>query len=373
MADRLSLIEPVVGDEELERIEQVLDSGYMTEGPFAREFESEVADIVDADHGITATSCTTGLVLALEASGIGPGDEVIIPDFTYPATANVVERLGAEPVLVDVSKKTFNIDPQAVEEAITDRTSTLMPVSWGGQPLNAAPLNEIATEHGLDIIEDAAWSLGAAYDGNPAGSQFDASIFSFHPRKSITTGEGGVITLDDGDLTEEIRTIKNFGLDQSPEQAGFVRADATNYRLSDVLAAIGVTQLERMDDIMTRRKTLADRYDDLVESIEGIRKPFVPSEATHTFGSYCVCIEIGDETTRDEIIDRMDDRDIETQIGTYALHQTPAFEDATRGTGLDNSRDLYYNLLTLPMEHTMSESDQDRVAEELDSILDRVV
>lgn len=369
MADRLSLIEPVVGDEELERIEQVLDSGYMTEGPFAREFESKVADIVDADHGITATSCTTGLELALEASGVGPGDEVIVPDFTYPATANVVKRLGAEPVLVDVSRETFNIDPEAVEEAITERTSTVMPVSWGGQPLNAAPLNDIAAEHDLDVIEDAAWSLGAAYDGAPSGSQFEASIFSFHPRKSITTGEGGVITLDDDDLAEEIRTIKNFGLDQSPEQVGFVRANATNYRLSDVLAAIGVTQLERMDEIMAQRRELAERYYDLVEPVEGIQRPYVPLEATHTFGSYCVYIEAGDETTRNEIIDLMDARDIETQIGTYALHKTPAFEDATRGTELTNSRDLYYNLLTLPMEHTMSDSDQHRVVEELEEIL----
>jgi len=343
----------------------------MTEGPFAREFEAGVAEVAGADHGITVTSCTTGLELALEAFGVGPGDEVIVPDFTYPATANVVERLGADPVLVDVQRDTYNVDPTAVESAITDRTAAVMPVSWGGQPLEAGTLKDLAEEHDITIIEDAAWSLGASYDGDPVGSQFDASIFSFHPRKSITTGEGGVITLDDGEVEEEIRTIKNFGLDQSPAQAGFVRPNATNYRLSDVLAAIGVAQLERMDEIMTRRRELADRYDDLVTDLDGVRAPYIPEEAVHSYGSYCIYVEAGDDATRDQIINRMAERDIETQIGTYSLHQTKAFENAKRSSDLTNALALYRNLLTLPMEHSMTEADQERVVDCLEEDIDR--
>jgi dTDP-4-amino-4,6-dideoxygalactose transaminase len=363
--DEISIIDPVVGDEELENVEAVLESGYMTQGPYAEEFEERVAERSGADHGITATSCTTGLELVLEAGDIGPGDEVIVPDFTYPATANVVERLGADPVLVDVDRRTYNIDPEAVVEAVTDDTAALMPISFGGQPLEPEPLRAVADEHGIPIYEDAAWGFGAAWDGEPVGSQFEASIFSFHPRKAITTGEGGVIVTDDDELATTIREIKNFGLDHSGGDAGFVRANATNYRLSDILAAVGVAQLDKCDDIYDRRRELAARYDDLLDSVDGVRAPYTPDEATHTYGSYCVYVEAGDETTRDAVIDRLGDDGIETSLGTYALHQTPAFEAATRGTDLDTSRDLYHNLLSLPVVHEMTAEDQKRVVEEL--------
>lgn len=365
MPDTISLIEPVVGEAELENVKAVLDSGYMTQGPYAQEFEDRFADRTETRHGITVTSCTTGMELVFEALDIGSGDEVILPDFTHPATGNVVERIGADPVLVDVDRETYNIDPTAVREAVTDRTAALLPVAWGGQPLDPDPLYEIADEHDLVIVEDAACGAGASYDGDPVGSQFDASVFSFHPRKVLTTGEGGVITTDDDELERTVRSIKNFGTDPSGDRTGFFRADATNYRFSDILAAVGVAQLERADEITSRRREIAAIYDDLLESIDGVDTPTVIENGVHNYQSYCIYVEAGDTSLRDTLIDELADESIETQIGTYALSETKAFGNAKRGGDLSTSTDLYHNLLTLPVSHSMSDEDQQRVVDEL--------
>lgn len=365
----IPLIEPVVGEEELENIRAVLDSGYMTQGPFGAEFEDEFEEMTGADHAITATSCTTGMDLALEAVGVGPGDEVVVPDFTHPATANVVVRRGATPVLVDVERNTYNIDPTATADAVSDDTAALLPVSWGGQPLDPEPFRAIADEHDLPIVEDAACSAGAAFDGDPVGSQFDASVFSFHPRKVLTTGEGGMITTDDDDLDREMRSAKNFGTDPSGDHPGFRRANATNYRLSDVLGAIGLAQMEKRDQILDRRAEIAETYTDLLEDVEGIDAPHVPADADHVYQSYCVYLEVGDDQLRDDVIEAMAEEDIETQIGTHALHRTDAFADAARVGSLDTSAALADNLLTLPIAHSMTDEDCHRVIETLTDIV----
>lgn len=369
MADRIPLIEPVVGEAELENVRGVLESGYMTQGPYSQEFEESFAAFVSSEHAVTATSCTTGLEMALEAAGVGPGDDVIVPDFTHPATANAVVRVGAEPVLVDVDRQTYNIDPDAVAGAVADDTAAILPVSWGGQPLDPGPLRAIAEDHELSVIEDAACAAGAVFKGEPSGSQFDASVFSFHPRKVLAMGEGGVVTTDDSDLEDTMRRIKNFGTNPTTD-VGYVRADATNFRLSDVLAAIGVAQLEKREEIIERRRDLARRYDELLSDVDGVASPTVPSEAEHTYQSYCVYIEAGGDDTRDSLIESLAEQDIETQIGTFALHRTEAFADAEREGDLFSSAALERNLLTLPIAHSMTEADQERVARELDRALE---
>jgi dTDP-4-amino-4,6-dideoxygalactose transaminase len=368
--DTVPLIDPVVGEAELDNIREVIESGYMTQGPFADEFESGFADYVDAEHAITATSCTTGMELVLDAMGIGPGDEVIVPDFTYPATASVVARMGADPVLVDVDRATYNVDTEAMADAVTEDTAALLPVSWGGQPLDDGAINDIAAEHDLHVLEDAACGAGASFDDRPVGSQFDASVFSFHPRKVLATGEGGMVTTDDDSLQEEVRCIKNFGIDHSGEGRGFVRADGTNFRFSDLLAAVGVAQLEKLDDIVERRREIAALYDDLLGDVEGVTTPAVVDGGVHNYQSYCVYVKAGDENTRDELMDRLGERNIQTQIGTYALSETEAFADATHHGSLENAKALYRNLLTLPVAHGMSEEDQHRVVDALETELD---
>lgn len=368
--DRVPLIEPVLDGTELEKVHEVLDSGYLAQGSYTTEFESLMAEWTETAHAVATTSCTVGLELALDALGIGDGDEVIVPSFTYPATANAVVRVGADPVLVDVDRDTYNIDPAQAAEAVGDDTAALLPVAWGGQPLDADPLRDIADDNDLTIVEDAACAAGASYDGEKSGSQFDASVFSFHPRKVITTGEGGVVTTHDPEIEETMRRIKNFGTNPTTD-VGFVRADATNYRLSDVLAAIGVAQMQKCEAIISRRRELARRYDKLVETVQGIDPPTEPAGSTHTYQSYCVYIEVGDDGARDKVIESLDNADIESQIGTYAVHNTEAFADARRVGDLSTSAALETNLLTLPIAHSMSEKDQNRVVNELDRALEQ--
>jgi len=367
MPSRIPLIEPVVGDEELSNIKSVLDSGYLTQGPYAKEMENKFASMIDVKHAITTTSCTVGMELALEGLNIKNGDQVIVPNFTYPATATAVERVGATPVLVDVDRRTYNIDPEEVAEAVTEDTAAILPVAWGGQPLDHEPLQMIADEHNLAIVEDAACSTKATFNGQPVGSQFDISVFSFHPRKVLTTGEGGMITTDDDELAREMRSIKNFGTDPMGERHGFFKADATNYRFSDILAAVGVAQLEKADEIIDRRQEIAARYDELIAEIDGVTAPTVVDGGVHNYQCYCVYIEAGDITLRDDLIEALATRDIETQIGTYALHQTDAFADAKQHGKLETSTALYQNLLTLPVSHSMTESQQQRVVDALET------
>jgi dTDP-4-amino-4,6-dideoxygalactose transaminase len=369
MADRIPLIEPVVGDAELDNVRDVIESGYMTQGPYSQEFEETFAKFVGTDHAITATSCTTGMELALEAVGVGDGDEVIIPDFTHPATGNAVVRVGATPVIVDVDRDTYNIDVDDVAAAVIEDTAALLPVSWGGQPLDPDPLRDLADTHDLAIVEDAACGAGASYDGESVGSQFDASVFSFHPRKVLTTGEGGVVTTDDADIKRTIRQIKNFGTNPRTD-IGFVRTNATNYRFSDVLAAIGVAQLEKREEIIGRRREIAARYDTLLEDVAGVDTPMEPEPARHTYQSYCVYIKAGDDTSRDSLIEALAEANIESQIGTYSLHNTEAFADAKRVGDLSTSAALESNLLTLPVAHSMTDADQERVVEALDTALE---
>ena len=205
---KIKLIEPVIGEEEIEAVKQVLRSGWLTEGEKTREFEEMIRKYVGAKYAFAATSCTTALELALRALHIGSGDEVIIPDFTHPATGNVVAWIGATPVLVDVDISSHNIDGQEIEKAITKKTKCIIAVSWGGNPLNMKPISALKEEHGLSVIDDAACSLGAEYDGKKTGTMADITCFSFHPRKVITTGEGGMTVTDDPRLQ---RGFKNLG------------------------------------------------------------------------------------------------------------------------------------------------------------------
>lgn len=361
MTEKISLMKPYVGREELEAIKKVLDSGYMTEGPVTKEFEEKFASYVGAKHGIATTSCTTALELALKVLGVGPGDEVIAPDFTYPITAGVAVLVGAKPVLVDVDLESRNITADHIKEAITEKTRCIIPVSEFGNPLDKE-VYEIGEEHDIPVVEDAACSAGAEINGKKVGTFADMTCFSFHPRKVITTGEGGMITTDNNEFAEKLRSLKKFGMEDDQ-----FKYWGTNYKLSNVLGAIGLTQLGKIEEIIKTRIEKAKKYGELLEEIDDVEPPVVRDGTRHTFQSYAVRLE--EDGVRDDLRKYLQEQGIETQIGTYALHLEPCFANVKRVGSLKNSEELYNNLLTLPLHHNLTTEDQERVCSAISEFL----
>jgi perosamine synthetase len=353
---------PLTGPEELAEVARVLESGYLTQGPRAAEFEGLVADYVGVRHTFATSSCTTALHLALVALGIGPGDEVIVPDFTFPATANVVVQQGARPVVVDIDLADYGMDPAALAAAITPLTRAIVVVHAFGLCADMDALNAVADAAGIPVVEDAACALGGSYHGRPAGSLSAVGAFSFHPRKIITTGEGGMITTDDDDLAASMAVLRTHGgvrgeLYLAFEEAGF------NYRLSDVNAAIGVAQMARLDDLVRRRRAHAARLTGLLAGTAGLRTPSEPEGVEHTYQSYVVLLD--DAVDRDAVIRETRAHDVETTLGTYSLHCQPYFQ---RELGLHedqakNGSRAFHQTLTLPLYPQLTDDDLHRIAE----------
>jgi len=360
----IPLIKPYITPEIKAEVLKVLDSGYLTEGPVTKAFEKVCREYVGCRHAVSVSNCTVGLETALRALNVGPGDEVIVPDYTYPATADVVNIVGAEIVLVDISPEDMLIDYDALEAAISDRTKAVIPVSLFGYPLNWSRLNRIKEKHRLFIIEDAACSLGAEYQGKKVGSQADISVFSLHPRKFITTGEGGLISTNNSEWAEWMNSYKHFGMrtENDRQHVAFDRI-GSNYKLSNVLAAIGLGQMKQINDLLERRQKLAERYIQLLSTQPKIRLPVKVPYGKHSYQSFCIFTD-----SRDRIIQKMREADIETQIGTYSLHLQNAFKNnaACRISGnLSNSKYAFNHCLTLPLYHELSFENQERVVDRL--------
>jgi dTDP-4-amino-4,6-dideoxygalactose transaminase len=345
---RIWLARPQTDEAEIEEIRGVMQSGYLTQGPKVAEFERLIAERIGAPHTFATTSATTALHLTLAALGLGPGDEVLVPDFTFPATANVVVQQGATPILVDIDLATFAMDPDDLASKVTSRSRAVMPVHPFGLPADMDPILGVAAASGLAVIEDAACALGAEYHGRPVGSIGMAGCFSFHPRKSITTGEGGMIATADDGLAERIRLLRSHG---GIRQGGrFVFEDAGfNYRLSDILAAVGVAQLRKLDEMLRVRRGAAARYDRALAGEAGVVIPTTPPGLTHTYQTYAVLLDA--QIDRDAVIARLASEGIETTLGTYALHAQPFF---ARSFGcapgdLPNSYRAFMSSLALPL------------------------
>ncbi|MFF2493076.1 DegT/DnrJ/EryC1/StrS family aminotransferase [Agromyces sp. NPDC058064] len=355
---------PLLGEAELEAVGSVLATGFLTQGPRAQEFESLVAQLVATDHAYATSSATTGIHLALHACGVEPGDEVVVPDYSFPATANAVIQQGAVPVFVDIDPATFNMDPTKLEAAITDRTAAIMPVHAFGLPADMNEINAVAAARGLPVIEDAACALAATYRGAAAGALGTAGVFSFHPRKIITTGEGGMITTSDAGVAERIAVLRTHGAVRGDTYMSFVDA-GYNYRLSDINAAIGIAQMERLDHILERRRSLAAAYDDRLAEVDGVTSPIVPGDRTHTFQSYVLMLD--EVFDRDAVIQALKARDVETTLGTYSMHLQPYFRDrfAIADEALPESTRAHRQALTVPLYPQMTESDVDSVVDAL--------
>jgi perosamine synthetase len=360
----IPLIKPHITYAARQRVLDVLDSGILTEGEVTREFEQAVGSFVGARHCVAATSCTTGLEMALRCLRIGPGDEVIVPDYTYPATAAVVNIVGATAVIVDVSPETLLIDYDSVEQAITSKTKAVIPVSLFGNPLDWDRLNVIKNKHGMFMIEDAACALGSFYKGRMTGSWADITVFSHHPRKFITTGEGGTVCTDNPEWTAWMESYKHFGMTSAASREGitFDRV-GTNFKLSNVLAAIGLAQMDIVDELLTKRRVLAARYIELLANVRGIKLPLITLGGEHSWQTFCVLVD-----ERDRTMSSLRSQGIEAQIGTYSLHMHKAFAEnsSCRVHGeMSGSRQAFEQALALPLYHVMGDEEQDFVINEL--------
>jgi len=364
----IPLIKPYITQEVKDKVCQVLDSGYLTEGSVTREFEESLKAYIGCRHALAVSNCTVGLEMALRVLGVGPGDEVIVPDYTYPATASVAAIVGAKIVIVDVDPETMLIDYDAIEKEITAQTKAVIPVSIFGNPLDYDRLNRIKQKYRIYVIEDAACSVGARYGGVPVGNLADISVFSFHPRKFITTGEGGLITTNNSKWAEWMESYKWFGMGSQRARSGiqFERI-GTNYKISDIQAAVGLIQMLHIESLLGKREQLAQNYYKLLKDTPEIGFPKVTPKGKHSWQSCCIFIK-----DLDRVIRELRERNIETQIGTYSLHMHKAFAgnaDCRIVGEMTGSRYAFEHCLTLPLYHDMTGYEQEYVVKELRVVL----
>lgn len=364
----MRLVIPYTDQREIDEVAKVLSSGYLTQGPKVAEFEGMVAKKIGSKYGFAMSSCTTALHLALVVAGVQPGDEVLVADFTFPATANVVVQLGAIPVLVDIDLETFTIDINDLASKITEHSKAIIPVHAFGCSADMDPIMKLADENNLIVIEDAACAIGTQYYGRYCGNIAQMGCFSFHPRKVITTGEGGMIMTNDPEFAERIQLLRSHGGVRTGhwyeyEAAGF------NYRLSDIQGAVGVAQMEKLDLFIERRRVLAGQLKERLAHISGIRLPIEPEWGGHIYQSFVILVE--ENLDRDLIIHSLAERDIESTLGTYALHDQPFFKRAYGfHTGqLKNSHIAYRKTITLPLYPQMNFEDLDVIANSLEEVV----
>ena len=371
MSDRrIPLARPSTDGDEVEEVAAVLGTGYLTQGPKVEEFERAVAALAGARHAFATTSATTALHLSLAALEIGPGDDVLVPDYTFPATANVVIQRGARPVLVDIDPGTFTMDPADLERKLTPASRAVMPVHAFGLAADMDPIVEIAGSRGLAVIEDAACALATTYRGRAVGALGTLGCFSFHPRKSITTGEGGMITTNDDGLADRIRLLRSHGGRRHGNRFTF-EAAGYNYRLSDILAAVGVAQLRKLGRLLDRRRSIARQYRELLADEERVALPRLPDWDGHVYQSFVVLLDAAID--RDGVIARLADAGIETTLGTYALHREPLFMErfGYSAGDLPRSNEVFRRALTLPLYPDMRDDDPAYVVSRLVETLSR--
>jgi perosamine synthetase len=352
-ADLIRLGLPDVGEAELAEMRDVLESGQLTMGPKVAELEELLAGAVGTQHAVAVSSGTAALHVAVLALGLGPGDEVLVPAYTFPATANVVALAGAKPVLVDVDPVTMNMDPEDAQKRVTPRTKAILAVHLFGRP---APLERYPD---VAVVEDAAGALGASRGGVPCGSLGRLGCFSFHPRKIVTTGEGGAVTTSDDALAERVRSLRHHGWSPS-DRFDDMPEPAFNYRLSDVLCALGIPQLRRLDDLHANYERIARGYAERLAHLD-VAVPGTDPGDVHGWQAYVVQVD-----RRDEVMAALREGGIQCQIGTYALHRLGAYRDQGSFPGADAA---FERALALPLHQRLTEAEQDRVAAALDKIV----
>lgn len=370
---------PLFDDDEIALVKQCLDSGWVTQGPLTARFEQLFAERHKVSHALATTSCTAALHLATMALELKPGDEVVVPAFTWVTSAHAAEYVGAKAVFADVDLGTFNLDPASFEAAITPRTRAVVVVHLFGK---AAPMDKvlaIARRNGLAVIEDAACAVGTTYHGAPVGALGDVACFSLHPRKVITTGEGGMVTTNREDLVARVKSLRNhgatglaFGVDPTkPSSMSTFDMLGYNLRLSDIQAAVGVAQMKKLDGLLSERRHRALRYTEMLSGVEPIITPL--DDPGHTYQSYVIRMRAHGRDRRDAVMEYLAARDIQTRPGTHAVHRLGYY---ARKYGLTpdqfpNAAAAEENSITLPIFPGMTDAQQQQVADGLRDALAR--
>lgn len=382
---KIPITKPLFGPEEMRAVQLPLETGWVVQGPYVSKFEEMFSAFTGARFSIATSSCTTSLHIAVAALGLKPGDEVIVPAFTWVATANVVEYMGAKPIFCDIGLDTFNIDVEQLEALITPRTVGIIPVHLFGLCADMEPIMAIARKHKLWVVEDAACAFGGWYKGAHAGTFGEMGCFSFHPRKSITTGEGGMITTNRADYDEAMRSLRDHGASRSDlarhkGKGSFLLADfdrlGYNYRLTDIQGSLGCVQMERAEWILARRRALAARYDEMLSDVKWLRTPLVPEGYVHGYQAY-VCLfspeppgldNVGRlHEQRNELMMRLEEGGIATRQGTHAAALQTYYADkyGLRPEHFPNSHIAERLSITLPLYPQMTEDEQRQVLDSL--------
>jgi dTDP-4-amino-4,6-dideoxygalactose transaminase len=371
MREKIRLSKPYLGDKQnlVNLLIEVLESGFLVQGEYVTQFEQQIADFLGVKHAIAVSSGTAALHLSFVALGIGPGDEVVVPAYTFPATANVVELVGAKPVLVDVDLETYNIQIEQIERVISPNTKAIIPVHLFGNPADMDPIMEIAKKHNLWVIEDAAGALGSTYKGKKCGTIGHLGCFSFHPRKIVTTGEGGMVVTNEDDLADQIRSLRNHGMGTVGGKIDFVAA-GFNYRMNELEAVLGIIQMRKIQEIISERQRLAGFYMDALKSVPGIVFQKVLPNCMAVWQAFVVRFKDRDAGS---ILEFLQNANIEANIGTYALHilQFYSKKYGYKPSDYPNAWDLYTKSLALPFYNGIIAKKIDEISGIIRKVMER--
>jgi dTDP-4-amino-4,6-dideoxygalactose transaminase len=374
---KIAVMLPLLGEEEAQAAAEAVRSGWVAQGPRVAQFEETFAARVGAAHGVAVSSCTTGLHLAMLAVGVGPGDEVIVPSLSFIATANAVRYVGATPVFADVELATGNVTVETLDAVRTSRTRAVIAVHQGGVPLDLMPLRAAAAEWGVALVEDAACAAGSTVDGRPAGAGALIAAWSFHPRKLVTTGEGGMVTVDDPEWATRLKRLREHGMNVSaadrhksaqPILEAYLET-GYNYRMTDIQAAIGLVQLGRLDGIIAQRRELAARYHELLADVPGTVPVRDPAHGTTNYQSFWVELPQDCPVDRNEVLNRLAAKGVSARRGIMASHLEPAYAGHPHAP-LPVTERLTGRTLILPLFHELTEAEQDQVVDALELACD---
>jgi perosamine synthetase len=369
----IPVAKPCFDAEEERLLLEALRSRWVTQGPKVEEFERRFAQTVGAAHAVAVSNCTVALFLSLHALGIGQGDEVVVPSLSFIASANAIVHAGATPVFADVEPRSYNLDPRAAAAAITARTRAILLVHQLGLPADLPAFEALARERGIALVEDSACAVGSRLHGRPIGASGRLGCFSFHPRKVLVTGEGGMIVTGDGELAARLRRLRHQGMSvsdlerhravqpllESYPEVGY------NFRLSDLHAALGLAQLAKLERFLARRRELAARYAAALAELPGVEPPFAPPGCQPNHQSYLVRLSGASEARRNRVIGELQRRGVASRRGLMASHLEPCYRGARIAGSLAETEHAAAQTLLLPIFHELTDADQERVVRAL--------